>query len=716
MERFPFFAFDQTLVEDDFFRFSPVFAKIVLKRIPTAKAVNFITTPVPPETAFPDGQNRKAFLACYEQAIAQGEAVKVGMDSLLIPFSADQGKIAVACISGIDPLIIQRAGNDWLIEMRSGVLQDFLAHKQSRIDAETGLFNSANLYSLLDALVDYQAVHLVFIEIPPRGRTPRDAFQNARKGAIALQDYVGGGLLHHVGQCVFALLLLEQHHDRVTEKFGSSLVSFLKREGFQQVRIGSSSGQGKGESATGRREARDRLLTEAWTALQEAGRRGPFSFCDYSVLANPEKHPLSPHKDALIRKIRRRYRASPAFCLIELKKEDPSGIPLCQLISGKIDRGAVFAADTTVLLFLENTDQRQARDWIGTVLETLDRDAGGALHISAGISSYPYADFKKSEILSNSRKALLHAAFFGPSGITSFDAVSLNISGDIYYGEGDLPNAVKEYRRGLVCEPENVNLLNSLGVAYAMMDKHAPARESFKKALAVEPENFMSLYNLGLGEVLRGNLAGGLGCFEQAVGAHSEEDGPEIKRDLLFQLAKLYCRLEMYDKALGLLVDWYDSCESPQSGGCALRYLGESCFGVGRKGEAMTWLQKALRFNEFDHEALSLLGLIYLQEGEGNEIALTLCEKSVELNPADALVRLRLARVQIGCGLLSEARQNLLRCLRNKKISAETRLCLGHICQRLGRKKQAEYWFATVLQQEHLNPGIIKEVRLAMEN
>lgn len=716
MERFPYFSFDQTLDEEDFLHFSQALANILIERIPTANGVNIITTPDQLETEFTDVHIRKAVGLRYEQAIVKNAIIKGGADSLLLPFPLETGKTTVAYVSGVDPLVIKRAGQDWLAEIQTAVVRDFLYLKQARTDAETGLLNTVNLYGLFDAITDYNQVHLVFIELPPRGRSPRDSFQNARKGALALREYAGGGLVHHIGQCVFAILLFQPDHDIVTALFGSSLVSSLKREGFYRVHIGSSRGQGKAESEAEKTKYRDRLLNEAWTALQTAGRRGPFSFCDYSVLAHPEKHPLYPHKSALIKKIRRRYQSSQGFCLIELKQERSTAAQLFQLVARHVENEILFEGDATVVVFLENFNEKMAHAWIGDILPALEHDTGINLQVSVGIGSYPYADFKKSEILANCRKALLHAAFFGPSGITSFDAVSLNISGDIYFGEGDLPNAVKEYKRGLVCEPDNVNLLNSLGVTYAMMDKHGLARESFKKALDVEPENFMSLYNLGLGEVLRGNVDRGLQCFEQAVEAHSVEDGPEVKRDLQFQLAKLYCRLGIYDKALNLLVPWYKACESPQAGGCALRYLGESCFGLGRKSEATIWLQKALRFNGFDPETLSLLGLIYLQEGEGNEIALALCEKGAELSPSDTVVRLRLARAQIGCGLLAEARQNLVKCLGDKKIQAETQLFLGQVFQKMGRKKQAEYWFGKVLQQENLTPELIDEVRAVMEN
>ena len=80
--------------------------------------------------------------------------------------------------------------------------------------------------------------------------------------------------------------------------------------------------------------------------------------------------------------------------------------------------------------------------------------------------------------------------FYGKSSAAVFDAVSLNISGDIYFGDGDLAKAVKEYKRGLKCDSRDVNLHNSLGVALAMMNKLSSALQSFKKALALDERQF----------------------------------------------------------------------------------------------------------------------------------------------------------------------------------------------------------------------------------
>lgn len=57
-------------------------------------------------------------------------------------------------------------------------------------------------------------------------------------------------------------------------------------------------------------------------------------------------------------------------------------------------------------------------------------------HISVGVGYYPCSDFSKAETLLNCRKALLHASFFGAASAVAFDAVSLNISGDIFSAKG----------------------------------------------------------------------------------------------------------------------------------------------------------------------------------------------------------------------------------------------------------------------------------------
>jgi len=203
----------------------------------------------------------------------------------LLPFTVDQGRVVVAHVSGLDPLVIKRAAKDWLADTQLAAFRNFLYLKQARTDAETGLFNSANLFCLLDTLSDYQLLHLVLVELPPRNRSPRDAFQNARKAAFVLQGFAGGGLLHHLGQCVFAILLQNPGKEESNARFGSSLVASLKREGFHRVHIGSSRGTKEARTETAKRDARDRLLAEAWSVADRTSELERFYETDLLPLA-----------------------------------------------------------------------------------------------------------------------------------------------------------------------------------------------------------------------------------------------------------------------------------------------------------------------------------------------------------------------------------------------------------------------------------------------
>ena len=717
MERFPISTIDWTIENQDFIRFSQEYSGILRERIPTAAAVAFYTNLKDLETVLPEGNARAAAADYFSPDVVDHEAVLCAPDGLLLPFVTGRRQVVVACLSGLDSLVVDRVAKDWLAEVQEAAFRDFLAVKRTRIEAVSGLCNISHLYTLLEAPPETGPLHLVLIQLPPRTRSSRDAFQNARRAAFALQGFVGdGGIVHHLGQCVFAVFLRGVQEGEFAERFGSKLVALLKRDGFYRVHVGSSSRRGESLPNATIKEERDRLLSEAWAALQTAERRGPFTFCDYRVLAHPDRHPLFPLSEDLIRKIRRKYARSTQFCLVELAKEGWTGDRLADLVGRHIAPGRCFAGTPSVILFLEGATYRDARRQVVELLRILDRQTGSDLQVSAGIGAYPFADFHKGEILANCRKALLHGAFFGPGAVVEFDAVSLNISGDMYYGDGDLSRAMAEYRRGLVCDPDNVNLLNSLGVTYAMLDRHSVARDTFKKALAIEPDNFMALYNLGLGEVRRGDLHGSLKYFERALEVYCEDDGLEIRKDLQLQLAKLYCRLGTFDRAYPLLMEWHDAATGWQQSGPTLRYLGEACYGLGRKKEAKIWLQKALRFNELDPEALSLLGLVYMEEGEGHQIALTLCDKGVELNPDNAASRLRLAKVQIACGLLVEARRNLMQCRGDKRILPEIQICLGQLCLKLGRKRQADRWFAKVLQSHDLSPELAGTARDLMRN
>jgi cytochrome c-type biogenesis protein CcmH/NrfG len=120
----------------------------------------------------------------------------------------------------------------------------------------------------------------------------------------------------------------------------------------------------------------------------------------------------------------------------------------------------------------------------------------------------------------------------------------------------------------------------------------------------------------------------------------------------------------------------------------------------------MAALQKALQFNQFDDRAMNLLGMVYLQEGEGDEIALSLCRKSVELEPSNLVYRVNLAEVQLRCLMVREARGNLYRCLRSRRYKAQAQFLLGKSYRQEGKSAKAEEWLQKVLAEVHGQPEL----------
>jgi predicted Zn-dependent protease len=113
----------------------------------------------------------------------------------------------------------------------------------------------------------------------------------------------------------------------------------------------------------------------------------------------------------------------------------------------------------------------------------------------------------------------------------------------------------------------------------------------------------------------------------------------------------------------------------------------------------MTWLQRAHRHNEFDHNILSLLGTAVWQAREGDDIALSLCGKSVDLSPGDPLLRVRLARVQLHSGRYEQALANLSKCRGRSVDPDEVQLLKAAVYLKLQQTGKARYWAKRVQER-----------------
>ena len=296
----------------------------------------------------------------------------------------------------------------------------------------------------------------------------------------------------------------------------------------------------------------------------------------------------------------------------------------------------------------------------------------------------------------NARKALVHAGFFGPDSMAVFDGVSLNISGDVYYNEGDLRKALKEYRKGLALDPENLNLLNSIGVTYAQMNRPKMAIPCFERVLEIDPHNFMALFNMGFAFHNNKKTLEAIGYFEQALAQDDQHF------DLLSQLGKLYCKVGRYEDAVNLLSRCVDSNGSEEKReidyGVAHRYLGEAYKALGNNQQAIASLQRAISLNAQYPAALSMLGELYALAGEGDDIAVSLCRQAIELDDSQAEYWYRLGWVQSRLGEIQEAIASLKKSIRCDGKNATAALLLGQLYEKQGKARRAKQMYERVLR------------------
>lgn len=284
--------------------------------------------------------------------------------------------------------------------------------------------------------------------------------------------------------------------------------------------------------------------------------------------------------------------------------------------------------------------QALARELIETfALEGSDR-------VTIGVAAYPTINYTRDQIVYNAEKALEHAGFFGPGTITPFDAVSLNISGDRYYQAGDIAGAMDEFKKGLLLNPMDVNLHNSLGVCHGVLKNYDKALSAFENAIWLAPEEMMAIYNKGYVLLRQGKLEAALESFQQADA--SEPDVFEV----VFHIGQTLVEMGTMEKARPYLEN---AARINSRSGPAFKSLGACLDELGFTREAIQAYKSVVKIYPDDAESLSILGRLYTRLGESLDVAAVLCEQSVRLSPDDGIFRHRLGHVYLNQGKLDYA-------------------------------------------------------------
>jgi tetratricopeptide (TPR) repeat protein len=311
--------------------------------------------------------------------------------------------------------------------------------------------------------------------------------------------------------------------------------------------------------------------------------------------------------------------------------------------------------------------------------------------VSIGLAAFPCHSFNKLDILANAQRALDHASFFGANSSVAFDAVSLNISADRLFDAGDLDGAIGEFQKALELNPNDLNVLNSLGVCYGHQQLTDEALKCYNQVLELDPENLMACYNQGFMLVMADRQPEALDNFRRAV----EIDPGNF--DALFQFGKTALDLEMVDEAITHL---QSAVKAENMRPIVYRYLAEGLIRAGRDEEAIGSLKAAVRVDPKDSLSMSQLGALYLDRGTDSDVALSLTRQSVDLDPANSIFRERLARARAEVGDLAGAEADYIKALEMGIEGREIYFRLGQIIKEQNRPEEAREWFERAVESD----------------
>ena len=725
MGHYPFVWQPQSLCPEDFMHFNKQFSLTVLQLLPFAEGPVTVTGLTDDVTEAFHGLNKPKYWNKYIKRVLrrQGSTLAVEKPVLFLPVWDSDSIIGITAVEGIDPQFAHVLSEEWLSDRSRIISREFLLQKQLAIEPVTGMFNSLHLHDTLAGVLSdapqtdfkrnkknitesvFNNVSLFFIEIHPRTNNAEKALNSIVKAGYCLESFLGPHILHNMGNGVFGFIGhdLDEEHAKI---LGGNILSWFRREGFSSIHIGINTVEGSGSkdfiASQGREYFCNRLFDQTWVALRKASRRGPYALCTYSSISHPEMHPLRKTEPAVMATLRKFWVKSDRFAILLISQDgQPQGQFFSKRLLALIEARAVAVPinESEAFVFLADADARKAKAWVRELKKKLTSDLGATF--SVGIAFFPCVDFKKSDIPQNGRKALLHAGFFGPDSVTVFDGVSQNVSGDVFYGEGDLVRAVKEYRKGLEIDPFNTNLLNSLGEAYARMNLPRKARPFFEKILESEPHHYMGLFNLGITYLTTGEDEQAIKYFEKTLAVSRRKLKQNQRNDLLLQLSKLYCRSGRYSKVIILLKKekiMTGEISKINGHGPLLRYLGEA-YSVKRKNDEATMvLQRAVRYNPHDAQSLSLLGELYADQKQGYEIALSLCEQAVNIDDSQWKHWYRLARVRYMMEHYESALEALKECLRRNSKSVEAMNLAVKAFNQLGLHVKAKAMYLKILK------------------
>jgi len=260
------------------------------------------------------------------------------------------------------------------------------------------------------------------------------------------------------------------------------------------------------------------------------------------------------------------------------------------------------------------------------------------------------------------------------------DAYSFLRAGMANERSGNYVDAVISYKKGLEVEPNNLELLNSMGFALFQQGKSDEAIAALEKALKVDPKHWKSHNNMALAAIDIGELELAEAHYRESLAI---EPQPAIYNDLGYVLERQGMSedaIEAYQDALKLdpesAISHYNlathlarnkeyadaenhllAALKTQPSTKIYTGLGAVLWQQGRAEEAISNLKTAIQADPKNTGASNTLGKIFMEQGKLNEAASTY--RLLAQHQPSTVAHQGLAKVLTRMGRGEEARQEL---------------------------------------------------------
>jgi len=275
-----------------------------------------------------------------------------------------------------------------------------------------------------------------------------------------------------------------------------------------------------------------------------------------------------------------------------------------------------------MIFFQEDVDRETLRAR-SLEIEKLAAENFG-IKVSVGSACFPFLNFDRADVLDNCRKALEHALLLPDPRIAVFDSISLNLSADRRFMDGDIYGAIEEFKLALLDDENNLLARNSLGICNAQLGRFEEARHEFDAVVKIDRKDVLALYNLGWANHRLGDLKKAEQAYRRCLKAEPKHVYSLMRLGSIAETAgDLKQAAKLYKQAAG------------QPGGERMvdRPLARISYKQGDIEATREYLHLALNADHNDHQAMHLLAKLYLDQGEDPQIAEVLARQSSALAP-----------------------------------------------------------------------------------